>query len=69
MLAKKNEVGPARISIIADSGKYKATSDTDIAIRASSPRIYESEEKKVERGKTVSFTLNFVKKQIINCYY
>ncbi|MGQ9630447.1 MAG: alpha-2-macroglobulin family protein [bacterium] len=51
------EVGPAKIIVTASSAAYTAKSETDIYIRPSSPRIYESEEKPLSPGQRVSFTV------------
>ncbi|MBN1411470.1 MAG: alpha-2-macroglobulin family protein [Spirochaetales bacterium] len=56
-LITKPEVGAAKITIIAESGVYSSRSVTNIAVRATSPRIYASEEKIIEKGKKVILSI------------
>jgi uncharacterized protein YfaS (alpha-2-macroglobulin family) len=53
-LAAKSAVGPAKITVKASSSRRTATSVTEIAVRASSPRIYETQEVQLKRGDKVA---------------
>ncbi len=50
-------VGASHITITAVSGQLSATSETDLAVTASSPRIYDSEEKACKPGESIAFTI------------
>ncbi|RMI06858.1 MAG: hypothetical protein D6681_08145, partial [Calditrichaeota bacterium] len=50
-------VGSARIHISARAGGFVADQETHLQVRASSPRIYDSEEKVVERGRRITLTI------------
>lgn len=50
-------IGAAKIVTKATSAKLTSTHETDLEIRPSSPRIFESEEKEILPGKSVSFTV------------
>jgi uncharacterized protein YfaS (alpha-2-macroglobulin family) len=50
-------IGQAKITIRAASAKYSAQQVTDIEVRPSSPRIYDSEDKTVESGQSGSFII------------
>lgn len=50
-------IGPAKIIVRAASAKYSARQETDLEVRPSSPRIYDAEDKIIEPGQTVSFTI------------
>jgi len=50
-------IGAAKIVIKATSAKLTSIHETDLEIRPSSPRIFESEEKEILPGKSVSFTV------------
>ncbi len=56
-IAAKEEVGQAKISITAKSSKYSSHYDVDISVRPSSPRIYETIEKKVKKGNSIIFKI------------
>ncbi len=51
------EIGTAKIIISAKSSKHSAVQETDITIRASNPHIYTAEEKIIEKGQKVVFTV------------
>lgn len=51
----KNAVGQAKIQVTASSAKVSATSKTDISVRPSSPRQYETQSKKISRGANASY--------------
>lgn len=50
-------VGPAKITVRAQSAKFSAKEETDIEVRPSSPRIYSAEDKTVEPGGRITFTI------------
>ena len=50
-------IGPAKITITAQSGNYSSTHETDIEVRPSSPRIYTSEDKTVLPDQPMSLTI------------
>jgi uncharacterized protein YfaS (alpha-2-macroglobulin family) len=56
-LASKPAVGKAVIKLRAASLRRTVESTTEIAVRASSPRIFESQEKVLERGGSVSMVV------------
>ncbi len=56
-IAARPAVGKAAIKVKASSSKRTVESETEIAVRASSPRIYESQEKVLERGGSVTLTV------------
>jgi uncharacterized protein YfaS (alpha-2-macroglobulin family) len=56
-LQAKAAVGMAKIIIRASSTDMASTHETDLEIRPSSPRIYESEEKEILPRKSVSFAV------------
>ncbi|MCD4817959.1 MAG: hypothetical protein K8S23_04650 [Candidatus Cloacimonetes bacterium] len=56
-LTVKDEIGVAKIKIKAVSKKYQTESNTEIAIRPISPRIYHSEQKICAKGKSVNFAI------------
>ena len=57
VLKAKAAVGPARVSIAASSKHLSSIHETDLEVRASSPRVYTSQEKEVVQGESVSFTV------------
>jgi len=56
-LSVQNETGKAKIKINAVSEKYTAESNTEIAIRPISPRIYHSEHKVCPKESSVKFKI------------
>ena len=50
-------VGQAKIVVTAASSKLKVNSKTDIMVRPSSPRQYSTEEVKVNKGSSATFTI------------
>ncbi|NJK87472.1 MAG: hypothetical protein HC906_17310, partial [Bacteroidales bacterium] len=57
MLETKLETGQAKITLTAKSAANTAREETDIFISPSSSRVYESEEKMIEAGSTINFTI------------
>ena len=50
-------IGTGKITITAESRNSTSTYETDIDIRPSSPRIYESQVKDIQPGNNISFTI------------
>lgn len=50
-------VGQAKVTVKAQAGSFSSDTETDILVRPSSPRIYDSEEKVVAPGSRVTFTI------------
>jgi len=50
-------IGTSSINISATSGNRSTKEETDLTIRASSPRIFESQEKEIKPGETISFII------------
>lgn len=49
----KKEIGVSKITLVAESSKYKTNYSVDLSVRPSSTRIYESETKTIDQKQTV----------------
>lgn len=56
-ITAREEVGQAKVSIIANSDKYTANYDVDIMVRPTSPRIYNSLDNKTAKGDYLNITI------------
>lgn len=50
-------VGPAKVTVRAQSAQFSTKEETDLEVRPSSPRIYSAEDKTVEPGGRITFTI------------
>lgn len=53
----KDEAGEATVTITATAGSYKAVSTTNIMVRPTSPRIYDSKQGTIQKGGTETYNV------------
>nr|MDA3884283.1 hypothetical protein [Candidatus Delongbacteria bacterium] len=56
-LTAKDQIGKAKIKITATAGKFKTESNTEIAVKPLSPRVFRSFTEKCSKGSEVKFEL------------
>ncbi|MBN2736057.1 MAG: hypothetical protein JXR70_03690 [Spirochaetales bacterium] len=57
LLRTDNRIGQSKITLSSSAGRFSASNETNILVRPSSPRIYDTQEKAIRPGETVTMTI------------